>query len=213
MDKPYLKRIGILLYIAQASCPDIAYAVNYMAHFSLHTNQSHWDALDHLTAYLHGTRDMGIQIDNANTSREFECYVDASWGGEGNRSTHGNNPIAWRSKRQTTLYSLTAQAKYMALSFSAKETLWLYHLLLDILKNPMPTLFSDNKTAIGILTESMNRKQMRHLIRDFNTINECIPVGKLQLKWISTNEKLEDVMNKSLGKIKHGEFVKQINAF
>ncbi|MBW0538836.1 hypothetical protein O181_078551 [Austropuccinia psidii MF-1] len=38
MDKPHLKRIGILLYIAQASCPDIAYAVNYLACFSLHTN-------------------------------------------------------------------------------------------------------------------------------------------------------------------------------
>ncbi|MBW0565794.1 hypothetical protein O181_105509 [Austropuccinia psidii MF-1] len=126
---------------------------------------------------------------------------------------HGSNPIAWQSKRQTTLDYSTAQAKYMDLSFAAKETLCLYHLLLDILKNPKPTLFYDNKTAIGILTECMNRKQTRHLIRDFNTINDYIAVGKLQLKWILTNEQLGDVMTKSLGKIKHGEFVKQINAF
>ncbi|MBW0471165.1 hypothetical protein O181_010880 [Austropuccinia psidii MF-1] len=31
MDKPYRQRIGILLYIAQASRPDISHAVNYLA--------------------------------------------------------------------------------------------------------------------------------------------------------------------------------------
>ncbi|MBW0540987.1 hypothetical protein O181_080702 [Austropuccinia psidii MF-1] len=176
MDKPYLKRIGILLYIAQASRPDIAYAVNYLARFSLNTDQSHWAALDHLIAYLRGTRDMGIQISKDNKSRDFKCFVDANWGGEGSRSTHGylimhgDNPIAWQSKRQTTIASSTAQAEYMALSFAAKETLWLYHLLLNILESPVPTLFSDNKTAVGISTESMNRKQTRHLIRDFNIL-------------------------------------------
>ncbi|MBW0519991.1 hypothetical protein O181_059706 [Austropuccinia psidii MF-1] len=125
---------------------------------------------------------MGIQISKNKKSQEFKCFVDANWGREGNRSTHGylimhgNNPISWQSKRLTTIASSTAQAKQMALSFAAKETLWLYHLLLNILKNPVPTLFSDKKTAVGISTESMNRKQTPHLIRDFNTIKEYISI-------------------------------------
>ncbi|MBW0510653.1 hypothetical protein O181_050368 [Austropuccinia psidii MF-1] len=129
MDKPYLKIIGILLYIAQASHPNIAYAVNYLACFSLNTDQSHWAALDHLIAYLRGTRDMGIQIDRNNKSQEFKCFVDANWGGEGNRLTHrylimhGNNPIACKSKKQTTNASSTAQDKYIALSLAAKRDL------------------------------------------------------------------------------------------
>ncbi|MBW0544541.1 hypothetical protein O181_084256 [Austropuccinia psidii MF-1] len=219
MDKPYLKRIGILLYIAQASRPDIAFAVNYLARFSLHTDQSHWNALEHLIAYLRGTKDIGIQIDKNNKCPDFKCFVDANWGGEGNRSTHGYiilhgvNPIAWQSKQQTTIASSTAQAEYMALSFAARETLWIYHLLFDILQSPIPTLFSDNKTAIGISNESMTRKQTRHLIRDFNIINEYIAVGKLQLKWVSTNEQLGDVMTKPLGSIKHNDFVKKINSY
>ncbi|MBW0579980.1 hypothetical protein O181_119695 [Austropuccinia psidii MF-1] len=64
MDKPYLQRIEILLYIAQASCPDKTYAVNYLARFSLNTSDSHWHALEHLIAYLRGTRSMGILISN-----------------------------------------------------------------------------------------------------------------------------------------------------
>ncbi|MBW0588000.1 hypothetical protein O181_127715 [Austropuccinia psidii MF-1] len=169
MDKPHLKRIGILLYIFQASRPNIAYAVNYLAHFSLNTNESHWAALEHLIAYLRGVKDMGIQIDKNNKSRDLKCFVDANWGGEGNRSTHGYlimhgvNPIAWQLKPQTTITSSTAQAKYMALSFSAKETLWIYHLLLNILKNPIPTLFSDNKTSIGVRF-------------DYETISKKLPI-------------------------------------
>ncbi|MBW0536227.1 hypothetical protein O181_075942, partial [Austropuccinia psidii MF-1] len=153
MDKPYLKRIGILLYIAQGSRPDIAFAVNYLACFSLHADKSHWQALEHLIAYLRGTRNMGIMISKSNSSSEMKCFVDANWGGEGNRSTHGYimfhgiNPIGWQSKRQVTIASSTAQAEYMALSFAAKEMLWLYNLFLDILQNPIPTLYSDNRTA------------------------------------------------------------------
>ncbi|MBW0491420.1 hypothetical protein O181_031135 [Austropuccinia psidii MF-1] len=51
-DKEYLKRIGILLYIAQGSRPDIAYAVNYMARFAMCATTEHWTALEHLIAYL-----------------------------------------------------------------------------------------------------------------------------------------------------------------
>ncbi|MBW0536826.1 hypothetical protein O181_076541, partial [Austropuccinia psidii MF-1] len=217
MDKPYLKRIGILLYIAQASRPDISFAVNYLARFSLCTDKTHWNALEHLIAYLRGTRDMGILISKSNESSEMKCFVDANWGGEGDRSTHGfvilhgTNPIGWQSKRQTTIASSTAQAEYMALSFAAKEVLWLYNLFKLILKNPIPVLLSDNCTAAGISTESMNRKQTRHLIREFNTINEFVSTDKLQLRWVSTNEQMADILTKPLGNIKNTYFVSKLN--
>ncbi|MBW0535767.1 hypothetical protein O181_075482 [Austropuccinia psidii MF-1] len=124
---------------------------------------------------------------------------------------HGMNPIAWQSKRQTTIASSTAQAEYMALSFVAREALWLYHLLNDILKNPIPTLLSDNKTAVGISTDSMNRKQTRHLIRDFNIINEYVTTGRIALQWVSTNNQLADIMTKPLGSIKTNQFVSEVN--
>ncbi|MBW0563455.1 hypothetical protein O181_103170 [Austropuccinia psidii MF-1] len=123
----------------------------------------------------------------------MKCFVDASWGGEGNRSTHryiifhGTNPIGWQSKRQTTIAASTAQAEYRALLFSEKEMLWLHHMFFDILKNPIRILYSDNCTAVGISTKTMNRKQTHHFIREFNTINEFITMHKLKLEWISTN--------------------------
>ncbi|MBW0541448.1 hypothetical protein O181_081163 [Austropuccinia psidii MF-1] len=213
MDKVYLKYIGMMLYISQGTCPDIAYAVNYLARFSMGTDDTHWQALEHLVAYLRYTKMLGIFISTTNSSREMKCYVDANWGGEGDRSTHGfilfqgSNPICWQLKRQATIASSTAQAEYMALSFAAKECLWMSNLFYMTLGNITLQLLSDNKTAIGISTESMSRKQTRHLVRDFNIINEYIIMKKLTLSWISTKNQLADIMTKALGYINVKSFV------
>ncbi|MBW0535509.1 hypothetical protein O181_075224 [Austropuccinia psidii MF-1] len=217
MDKEYLRRIGMLLYIAQASRPDISFAVNYLARFSMGTDNSHWQALEHLIGYMRKTRDMGVIISANKDPKDITCYVDANWGGEGSRSTHGflimhgGNSIMWQLKRQITVAASTAQAEYIALSFAAKEALWLSNMFSLFLKNPLPQLLSDNRTAIGIANESMSRKQTRHLIREFNIINEYVVKGKLNLAWISTTDQLADIMTKSLGSINVKKFLKGSN--
>ncbi|MBW0536608.1 hypothetical protein O181_076323 [Austropuccinia psidii MF-1] len=216
MDIPYLKRIGMLLYIAQGSRPDITYAVNYLARFSLGTDPSHWEALEHLIAYLRYTLNIGIYIGNEHPENKIECYVDANWGGEGNRSSHGfilfhnKNPIAWQSKRQATVASSTCQAEYMALSFASKECLWMTNLFHPILAIPTPIIYSDNKTSIDIALDIANRKQTRHLIREFNLINEYICTKKVILSWVSTDNQMADILTKALGSIKVKEFLSKL---
>ncbi|MBW0550007.1 hypothetical protein O181_089722 [Austropuccinia psidii MF-1] len=51
-DKEYLSKIGMILYLAQATRPDVMYAVNLLARFLVATNQRHWLALKHLISYL-----------------------------------------------------------------------------------------------------------------------------------------------------------------
>ncbi|MBW0536506.1 hypothetical protein O181_076221 [Austropuccinia psidii MF-1] len=217
MDKEYLKRIGILLYIAQGSRPDIAYAVNYLARFLMCATTTHWNALEHFMAYLRRIKDLGIVISSDKTKNKLTCYVDANWGGEGNRSTHGyllmhgKNPIAWQSKRQVIVASSTAQAEYIALSFAAKECLWISHLFESTTGHLIPYMLSDNKTAIGIASDSLSRKQTRHLIREFNVINEYIVRGKIHLDWTPTNEQLADILTKSIGSIKTKQFTNIVN--
>ncbi|MBW0478110.1 hypothetical protein O181_017825 [Austropuccinia psidii MF-1] len=217
MDKPYMKRIGILLYIAQASQPDISYAVNYLVRFSMNTNASHWQALEHLIGYMRDTSDLGILIAEDNSSSAINCYVNGNWGGEGDRSTHGyiilhgKNPISWKSKRQTTVASSTAQAKYMALSFAARECIWITNLFRPVLNEVIPAMMSDNKTAVGISNSSMNKKQTRHLVQEFNLINEYITCGKIRLSCISTANQLADILTKPIGCIKTKHFCEIVN--
>ncbi|MBW0534653.1 hypothetical protein O181_074368 [Austropuccinia psidii MF-1] len=213
MDREYLKRIGMLLYIAQGTRPDISYAVNYLARFSMGTDSSHWEAIEHLIGYLRKTSDITLKILAHEEPDNLRCYVDANLGGEGNRSTHGflilhgGNPIIWQSKRQATVASSTAQAEYIALSFAAKECIWLYNMCQDLLSTRCPQLLSDNKTAIGIATNSVSRKQTRHLIREFNLLNELIVSKKIQLNWVNTQDQLADILTKSLGQLNVKKFL------
>ncbi|MBW0511600.1 hypothetical protein O181_051315 [Austropuccinia psidii MF-1] len=160
---------------------------------------------------------MGILIANNNKSSEMKCYVDVNWGGEGDCSTHGylvmhgKNPISGQSKRKTPVASSTAQAEYMSLSFAVRECIRLSNLFQPILGDLIPIILSNNKTAVGISTTSMGRKQTRHLIREFNLINEYITCGKIKLEWISTTYQLADILTKPIGYIKIREFTDVIN--
>ncbi|MBW0538411.1 hypothetical protein O181_078126 [Austropuccinia psidii MF-1] len=160
---------------------------------------------------------MGILISGDNNLCEIKCYVDANWGGEGDRSAHGylimqgRNLISWQSKQQTTVDSSTAQAEYMALSFEVKECIWVSNLFQPLLGKLIPIMLSDNKTAVGISIASMSRKQTQHLIRDFNLINEYITCGKIKLSWISTNNELEAILTKAIGYLKIGHFSNIVN--
>jgi hypothetical protein len=49
-DQNYLSIIGVLLYLAQGSRPDILFATHYLARFSLNPDESHWAAVKKLVA-------------------------------------------------------------------------------------------------------------------------------------------------------------------
>ncbi|MBW0538923.1 hypothetical protein O181_078638 [Austropuccinia psidii MF-1] len=211
-DRLYLSAIGMLLYLAQATRPDIMYAVNFLARFSMNTDDSHWMALKHLISYVGTTRSQEIQIGGNNNIDGLKVYVDANWGGEGSRSQHGycsflmGSMVAWNSRRQTCIASSTCQAEYMALSFAAKDNIWLINNFKEILQGTKPTLISDNKSAIQIADNASSRKKSRHIQREFHTINELVVKGKVDIEWTESRNQLADIFTKSLGKINVAKF-------
>ncbi|MBW0476445.1 hypothetical protein O181_016160 [Austropuccinia psidii MF-1] len=148
-------------------------------------DKSYMKRIEHLIGYMRDTSDLGIIIAEDNSSSAINCYINANWGGEGDRSTqgyivlHGKNTISWQSKGQTTVASSTAQAEYMALSFAARECIWITSLFQPVLNEMILAMMSDNKAAVGISNSSMNKKQTRHLVQEFNLINEYITCGKI----------------------------------
>ncbi|MBW0530115.1 hypothetical protein O181_069830 [Austropuccinia psidii MF-1] len=176
------------------------------------------EALKHLIAYLCLPETTGILLKDFGRALAFECYVDANWGGEGDRSSHGflllynNNPVSWKSKWQATIASLTCQAECMAMSFAAQECLWMSHLFQPILGPTVPRLYSDNRTSVNIAMNVTSQKQTRHLIREFNLVNEYISKRKISLSWISTHEQLADILTKPLGPLKVTQFLLLLNS-
>ena len=56
----YASVVGILLYLAGHSRPDIAYAVNCSARYMFSAKRSHEEALKRIGRYLKATRDRGL---------------------------------------------------------------------------------------------------------------------------------------------------------
>jgi hypothetical protein len=90
MDVDYLSRISCLLYLSQGLRPDITFAVNFLARFSMKPDASHWDALEHLISYVRYSASLSLPIIASQPFNSgITTYVDANWGGEGARSVQG----------------------------------------------------------------------------------------------------------------------------
>ncbi|MBW0500194.1 hypothetical protein O181_039909 [Austropuccinia psidii MF-1] len=212
LDREYLSRIGMLLYLAQATRPDIMFSVNYLARFSMNTLRKHWEALHHLINYVRGTKGKTLKIDSNKKEEDLRVYVDANWGGEASRSQHGfivllwGSPVAWNSKRQTCVASSTCQAEYIALSFAARASMWLSHTIKIALPGMIPTLISDNKAAMKIAENSGSRKNSRHIQREFHLINELLTKNHVTIAWIDSENQRADIFTKKLGRLKVKKF-------
>ncbi|MBW0496781.1 hypothetical protein O181_036496 [Austropuccinia psidii MF-1] len=88
MDKEYSSKIGVILYLAQATRPDIMYAVNHLVRFAMNTDKSHWRALNPLINYIRMKKDWELVINSNQKKEDMQVYVDTNWGGEGWRSHH-----------------------------------------------------------------------------------------------------------------------------
>ena len=123
--------VGMLLYLASNSRPDIAFAVHQCARFTHCAKRLHEKAVKRRVLYLQGTKDKGLIMEPTERLM-MDMYVDADfaglWNGEdindpictksrsGILLTIGNVPLLWKSKLQTETALSTMESKYIALS-------------------------------------------------------------------------------------------------
>ena len=82
MKWSYRSAIGMLIYLARNTRPDIEYAVHTCARFQLDPKKSHENAVKRIGRYLLGTRDKGIVFKpDLKKLGQLECFVDADFAG------------------------------------------------------------------------------------------------------------------------------------
>ena len=151
---PYREAIGSLMYLANATRPDIAYAVNYLARKQLDPTEDDWNDVKRIFRYLRGTANYGIKF--ALKSESLEALTDASFRDcEDSTSTGGyvirlyGDTIAWRSHKQSYVTLSTCQAEYLALSDACQELISLDKSIRYIIgKTLFPvTIWCDNRSS------------------------------------------------------------------
>jgi hypothetical protein len=59
-EYPYLSVIDALMYLANNTRPDIAFAVNCLSIHSATSTTHHWNTIKNILRYLKGTIDLGL---------------------------------------------------------------------------------------------------------------------------------------------------------
>ena len=203
---PYREAVGALLYLALMTRPDISYAVGQVSKYCQNPNESHWNAVTQIFAYLNGTMDFGIWLGGERTG--LIGYTDADFAGDKSdyRSTSGSifffhgGPVSWSSKKQSCTALSTTEAEYIAACEATKTAVWLSCLLQDFSgtdqqKVPM---YCDNESAVRLAYNAEFHQRTKHVLVRYHYIRQQVAEGKIEVKYISTTDQLADIFTKAL---------------
>ena len=108
LEVPYLSTIGALMYIANYTCPDIAFSVNLLAKCSSAPTQRHWNGFKHILRYRQGTTDRSLFYSKESKQQLFG-YANAGYLSNPHKARSqtmyvfncNGTAISWRSFKET----------------------------------------------------------------------------------------------------------------
>ena len=197
-DWQYDAFIGMLMYLAGNTRPDIAYAVHQAARFTHGTRNSHASGIKRILRYLQKTRMEGLWLQPQEHLR-VDCYVDADFGGlfsvedkqdpisvksrTGYVIMYRGAPLLWVSKMQTQIALSTMETEYISLSQSMRDLIPIR----EVLKEIMTTVFerenniayhSHSKAFVDTSVGSMPRQNIAQSIV-FEDNDACLKFARM----------------------------------
>ena len=164
----YQCKVGSILYAAIITRPDIARTASKLSEFLQNPSPRHHAAVDQAITYLYGTKTLAIEF-SADTD-EQEVFIgasDASYADDKPtcKSSEGylfklfDGAIDWHAMKQKTVTISSTEAKFLALSHTAKEIYWWKCLFRCIQMDPDhdTAVACDNQQTICLLTEDTGK--------------------------------------------------------
>jgi Reverse transcriptase (RNA-dependent DNA polymerase) len=184
----YASAVGMLMYLASNSRPDIAFAVHQCARFTHNPKKSHGKAVERIVSYLQGTKRQGM-IMKPSGHLTIDCYVDADFAGlygveddqdpisvksrTGYVLMLADCPLLWVSKLQSEISVSTMEAEYIALSTALRDLVPLREIIHEVaaalgLMEALSccahsTIFEDNNGALALATTPKLTPRSKHI--------------------------------------------------
>ena len=217
--------VGMLLYLASNSHPDIAFAVHQCARFSHCPRASHEVAVKKICRCLKGTINQGIWY-QPTSEFALDCYVDSDFSGlfgtessddlvcakscTGYVITLSGCPLLWVSKLQSTIALSTMEAEYQALSASCCDIIPLQHIVQEAAEaleisteailavHSHSTIYKDNSACLSQATMPKMTPRTKHIAVLYHWFCEYVVSGILRILKVDTHENLADIFTKGL---------------
>jgi len=188
-----------------------------------HPSQRHWDLLIKTISYLYHTLEEGLVLKRSNEdTMKIEAYVDSDYAGsrDDRKSITGfvaylnGMTMSWKSKKQATTTLSSTEVEYVALTHCTTEVLFIKNLLKEMKMSVslLMIIHEDNAGALFLAQNHALGLRTKHINVRYHFVRDLIEKGLLELKYISTNENVADIMTKNLNELKHKKFgVKLLN--
>ena len=218
----YQSKVGSLTYGMQGTRPDIAYAVSLFSRFLAKPTKSHTKALQGVFRYIAKTLSLGI-VYNRHDTRNLYAYTDADWAGStligDSKSTSGyvvmlaGAPIAWSSRRQTTVATSSTYAEYVGQANVIKQACHLIQFLGEVYRFPnLPLkIYADNQGAQALARNPEFHAKAKHIQLSVHFQREKIENGQVELIHVATEEQAADGFTKPLNAAKFKRWVELLN--
>ena len=210
-NKLYRSVVGILLWLARCTRPDVMFQTIALAQFQTKPTSVQWGAAQHLVRYLKGTPSLGVTL-NLSNEPLFTAFFDA---GHQNPALHmrsstgflilfGGSPIAWSSSIQRSICLSSAESEYMAISQGMRSVLWLQHFIhemsdkLGFEKHSRALCFTDSKPAIDIIIKKdPSMPAVKHLLARVHWMMDVFNSDEADLLHVPSQDNLADIFTKS----------------
>jgi hypothetical protein len=205
-EYPIREAIGALMYLANATRPDMAFSVNNLARHVAKPTKALWTAIQRILKYLKGTTHFGLKF----TPGTFKIsgWADSDYANDSTdrKSTSGwfftigNNPISWRSQKQKAVALSTTEAEYMAAADATREAIWLQDILaeLGLTNTNESVLYQDNQGAIFIENNTTNKARTKHIDVRYHFIRQHVQAGRINVEFCPSNRMTADILTKPL---------------
>ena len=223
----YSSIVGMLLYLANNTRPDIQFAVSQVARFNNSPKMSHASAVKTIIRYVKGTSEMGTVVHFTNRL-DIVCYADADFAGmfgreiprnpDGARSrggyiiVFGGIPLIWKSWLMSAICLSTLESEYQCLSKAMTQLIALRNLIQEMadifdLGNLKPTiactLFKDNSGALILATQQRITTRTKYFHVKWHHFWSHVGLAKdglIEVKKIDTKDQAADYLTKGLAK-------------
>jgi transposase InsO family protein len=219
----YRSIVGGLLYAANQTRIDIAYAVNRLCRFVAAPLQEHLHSAKHVLRYLNGTRSLGLVFQHYNSyttvpttnggtltlGADLQVYTDSSWADclVDRKSTTGivvklyGNVVHWITKKQATVSLSSCEAEYMALSDATREASYARMFLAELVHRDQPEpvqLLTDSQSAEALVRNPATHARTKHIDVRHHYVRDVLVNNIITLHWLPTERQLADGLTKSL---------------
>ncbi|KAG7537056.1 hypothetical protein ISN44_As13g009830 [Arabidopsis suecica] len=213
-ELPYMSAIGGLMYQANCTRPDIAFATNLLARYNSSPTRRHWNGIKHIFRYLQGTIDLGLYYPR-NSEFGLVGFADAGYLSDPHKSrsqtgyvfTIGGTAILWRSQKQTLVATSSNHAEIIALHEACRECVWLRSMTNHIQKasglviSKEPTkLYEDNAACVAQIKEGyIKSNRTKHILpRFFSYTQELEKNKEVDIQYIRSSDNAAYLFTKAL---------------